>query len=167
MDELNDGLSTEDILPVLNEILWDSVNKYHEQCRRDYLKVSKVNFIDGRGEWTVIDLPLDFLRLGEIESPDWDVPVFITHPVESKEYRLEANKYLRSKSANPRAYLIDDGGLKLKFRGKPGKVTIQKRLTTEGDINPRAIDSLSWYVAGDVFMIFGELDKAKLCKEKV
>lgn len=166
MDELNEGLSVEDIIPVLNEILWDSVNNYHEHCRRDYLKVTSLTVKESQEEWNMIPLPSDFLRLGEIESPDWDVPVLVTHPVESPEYRLEANKYLRSGARNPRAYLVDDGGLKLKFRGKPTKVTYQKRLNSEKDINPRALDSLSWFVAGDVFLIFGEPEKAKICKEK-
>lgn len=171
MDELNPGMSEEEILPVLEQYLWDGVNRFLQVCKLEFLNCDPAPESDKEGDWYYTSLG-DYVRLGEYASDDFDMPVHIADPVDSEAYRLEGNPYLRSGAGRPRVYIgqftvNNKTGLYLKSRGKPKRVMIQKRVESEARLNERALDPLSWFVAGDVFAIFGEMEKAKLCYEKV
>jgi hypothetical protein len=171
MDELNTELSEDQVVPSLKEYLMDGVNKFMEGCDPDLLKPVVLGGAFVEEGWTYVPLPEDFLRMVEVVS-DWDVPVTVAESTNHPDYALEANPYLGGGSKKPRVWkgiftAKGNRGLMLKFKGKAKSVTIQKRLKNEKDINPRALDAISWYIAGDMFLMYGDVNRAKLCYEKV
>lgn len=166
MDEVGtDGMIQEQIMPLLDEYLTDGLNKYLEYCPHRDLTPTKMTIqAEKKGDHYYQELPEDFLRLIKLTCKEWQVDAHYTHETEHPLYKREFNKYLRSPYNSPLAFRVQDH---LVYRGTAEEIQYQKRITHD-NINRQIKnqDLAAWYVAGEMFTIFQEIEKANICFQK-
>lgn len=130
-----------------------------------------------------IVLPDNFLRFISLKMTEWLRPVTRLTPIESEEYLMQKNQYVRGGIAKPKAAIMHRA---ITTGTPPDEITTQKRVleyysvnsshaidwlyyiqeTAPEDIQINLRDALTWMAAGMVLQITERVDLAKIAFEQ-
>lgn len=153
---ISDGSNTNPIYNHIDNLIDESVYEIILQGASHLfpskLASGEISIVNNIG---IIVMPIDFIKIQSIESPEWERPVTRTITDSDPVYLQQKNKYTRAGSAKPIVALRGDNGTRFleiyTIKSTTGaKVKYIGKLTID-QIPETVIPALAWYTASKVY----------------